>query len=128
MNTAAVVMFIIAVVLLVVAYVVGDNLHILGLKTAAKMFVQIIPILVAAFIIAGMVQVLIPREFIIKMAGATNRVEGDCIRVIGWRLDPRRANYQLPHCSFHLQIRCRNWNSSSICNRLVLGVSGAIAL
>lgn len=69
MNTAAIVMFIIAIVLLVVAYMQGDNLHVLGLKTAGKMFLQIIPILIAAFIIAGMVQVLIPREFIIKWLG-----------------------------------------------------------
>lgn len=69
MNVAALIMLAIAVILLGVAYLQGDNLHVLGLKTAAKMFVQIIPILVAAFIIAGMVQVLIPREFIIKWLG-----------------------------------------------------------
>jgi uncharacterized membrane protein YraQ (UPF0718 family) len=69
MNTAALVMIIIAVILLVVAYLQGDNLHVLGLKIAAKMFWQIIPILIAAFIIAGMAQALIPREFIVKWLG-----------------------------------------------------------
>jgi uncharacterized membrane protein YraQ (UPF0718 family) len=88
MNTATVVMFIIAIVLLVVAYLLGDNLHILGLKTAAKMFVQIIPILIAAFIIAGMVQVLIPREFIIKWLGPEAGLKGILFGTLAGGLTP----------------------------------------
>ncbi len=69
MNVAAIIMLAIAVILLVVAYLQGDNLHILGLKTGAKMLWQIMPILIIAFVIAGLIQVLIPREFIIKWLG-----------------------------------------------------------
>lgn len=76
MNTATVVMFIIAIVLLVVAYLQGDNLHILGLKAAAKMFGQVMPILIAAFLIAGLIQVLIPKEFIVKWLGKEAGFEG----------------------------------------------------
>jgi len=88
MNTAAVVMFIIAIVLLVVAYMQGDNLHILGLKTAGKMFLQIIPILIAAFIIAGMVQALIPREFIVKWLGQEAGLKGILFGTVAGGLTP----------------------------------------
>lgn len=69
MNVAVGIMLAIAVILLLVAYLQGDNLHILGLKTGAKMLYQVMPILIIAFIIAGLIQVLIPREFIIKWLG-----------------------------------------------------------
>ncbi len=76
MNTAAVVMIVIALVLLVVAYMHGDNLHVLGLKKAANMLFQIFPLLIAAFMIAGLIQVLIPREFIIKWLGPEAGLKG----------------------------------------------------
>lgn len=88
MNTAAVIMFIIAIVLVVVAFLQGDNLHLLGLKTAVKMFWQIIPILIAAFIIAGMVQALIPREVIIKWLGEEAGFKGILLGSLAGGLTP----------------------------------------
>jgi len=69
MNTAVGIMLVVAIILLVIAYLQGDDLHIRGLKTAANMFLRIIPILVIAFVIAGVIQVLIPKEFVIKWLG-----------------------------------------------------------
>jgi len=88
MNTATVIMFIVAIVLVVVAYLQGDNLHLLGLKTAVKMFWQIIPILIAAFIIAGMVQALIPREFIIRWLGKEAGFKGILFGTLAGGLTP----------------------------------------
>jgi len=88
MNTAAVVMFIIAVVLLFVAYLQGDNLHILGLKKAGNMLLQVFPLLIAAFVIAGLVQVLIPREFIVKWLGQEAGFKGILFGTIAGGLTP----------------------------------------
>ncbi len=88
MNTATAVMFAIAVLLLVVAYLQGEDLHIQGLKRAMRMFLQIIPLLIAAFIIAGMVQALIPREFIIKWLGKEAGLKGILFGTVAGGLTP----------------------------------------
>ena len=88
MNTAFVVMIIIAVILLVVAYLQGDNLHILGLKKAGNMLLQVFPLLIAAFVIAGLVQVLIPREFIVKWLGQEAGLKGILFGTVAGGLTP----------------------------------------
>jgi uncharacterized membrane protein YraQ (UPF0718 family) len=88
MNTATIVMIIIAVVLLLVAYFLGDNLHILGLKKSGEMLVQVFPLLVAAFVIAGMVQVLVPKEFIVKWLGPEAGLKGIAFGTLAGALTP----------------------------------------
>jgi uncharacterized membrane protein YraQ (UPF0718 family) len=88
MNAATIVMVIIAVALLVVAYFMGNNLHILGLKKSVEMVVQIFPLLIAAFIIAGMVQVLIPQEFIVKWLGPESGLKGIAFGALAGGLTP----------------------------------------
>ena len=51
MNTATVVMIAIAVVLLLVGYLQGDNLHLAGLNKGGNMLVQVFPLLIAAFVV-----------------------------------------------------------------------------
>jgi uncharacterized membrane protein YraQ (UPF0718 family) len=88
MGTANVVMIAIAVGLLIVAFLGGNNLHVLGLKAAAEMFVKVIPLLIAAFVIAGMVQVLVPREFIIKWLGPESGLKGIAMGALAGGLTP----------------------------------------
>ncbi len=88
MNTATLIMGIIALTTLIVAYFMGENLHLTGLKVGGEMFLGILPILVFAFVIAGMVQVLIPREFIIKYLGAESGFKGILIGCIAGGLTP----------------------------------------
>ncbi len=64
MLIPTIVMGVIAIVLLVIGYQKGGGAHILGLKSAGNLLLQIVPLLIFAFIIAGMVQVLIPYEVI----------------------------------------------------------------
>lgn len=40
-----------------------------GFKATAKMFYQVIPLLVLSFVVAGFIQVLLPREIVIKFLG-----------------------------------------------------------
>jgi len=88
MNTATIIMGIIAVILLILAYFVAKDLPLSGLETGGKMFLEILPLLIFAFIIAGMVQVLIPKEFILKYLGAEAGFKGILIGCIAGGLTP----------------------------------------
>jgi len=88
MNVVVGIMLAIAVILLVVAYLQGDNLHFLGLKTGAKMLGQVMPLLIIAFIIAGLIQVLIPKEFIIKWLGKEAGFKGILFGTLAGGLTP----------------------------------------
>jgi len=69
-------MGVLAIVLTVIAYTRGGGEHILGLKTAGSLLIQIMPLLIFAFILAGMVQVLIPTEMIAKWIGPESGFRG----------------------------------------------------
>jgi hypothetical protein len=72
----------------IVAYFLGEHLPLTGPKVGGKMFLSILPLLIFAFIIAGMVQVLIPREFIIKYLGAESGFKGIMIGCVAGALTP----------------------------------------
>lgn len=76
MLIPTVIMGVIAIVLLVIVYQRGGEEHILGLKLAGNLLLQIIPILIFAFIIAGMIQVLVPTEMISRWVGAESGFRG----------------------------------------------------
>ena len=76
MLIPTVIMGVIAIVLLVIGYQKGGGEHILGLKTAGNLLIQITPLLICAFIVAGMVQVLIPHELISKWVGVESGFRG----------------------------------------------------
>jgi len=76
MLIPTVIMGVIAIVLLIIVYQRGGGEHILGLKLAGNLLLQIIPILIFAFIIAGMIQVLVPTEMISRWVGAESGFRG----------------------------------------------------
>ncbi len=76
MLIPTIIMGVIAIVLLIIGYQKGGGEHILGLKTAWNILLQILPLLIFAFIIAGMVQVVIPQEMISKWVGAESGFRG----------------------------------------------------
>ena len=76
MLIPTVIMGVIAIVLLVIGYQRGGGEHILGLKSAGNLLLQIVPILIFAFIIAGMIQVLVPTEMISRWVGAESGFRG----------------------------------------------------
>ena len=88
MNTTTVVMIAIALVLLLLAYLQGDNLHILGLKKGGNMLVQVLPLLIAAFVIAGLVQVLVPKELIARWLGPESGLKGILLGSLAGGLTP----------------------------------------
>ena len=66
----------VALILLFIGYQKGGGAHIVGLKTAANLLLQVTPLLISAFIIAGMVQVLIPQEMVSNWVGAESGFRG----------------------------------------------------
>ena len=76
MLIPTIVMGVIAIALLFVGYQKGGGEHILGLKSAGILLLQIAPLLIFAFIIAGMVRYVVPTEIISKWIGTESGFRG----------------------------------------------------
>ena len=90
------VMGVLAFALLTIGYVRGQGQHLVGLKSAFDMIIEILPLLVFAFIMAGMVQVLLPRELISKWVGAESGMRGILIGTISGGFSPGGPYISLP--------------------------------
>ena len=96
MLIPTIIMGVIALVLLFVGYQKGGGEHILGLKSAGNILLQIAPLLIFAFIMAGMIQVLIPQEMISKWVGAESGLRGLLIGTIVGGFTPGGPYVSLP--------------------------------
>jgi uncharacterized membrane protein YraQ (UPF0718 family) len=90
------IMAVLAVVLLIVAYSRGQGQHLLGLQSSWRMLVQIVPLLVFAFIVAGMIQVLLPQEAIAKWVGGQSGWRGIMIGSFAGALTPGGPYVSMP--------------------------------
>lgn len=75
MLIPTVVMGLIAALLFLIAYSRGKGEHIAGIKSGIVLTLEILPLLFFAFMIAGLIQVLVPREVISQWVGTES----------GWR-------------------------------------------
>ena len=96
MLIPTIIMGVIAVALLYIAYQRGGGEHVVGLKSAGNLLVQILPLLIFAFIVAGMIQVLIPRELIVKWVGVESGLRGILIGSVLGGLMPGGPMTSLP--------------------------------
>ena len=85
-----------ALALLLVAYIKGQGQYIAGLKFAMSTTVEILPMLIFAFIVAGMVRVLLPQELITKWVGAESGIRGILIGTVAGGLAPGGPYVSLP--------------------------------
>ncbi len=76
MLISTIIMGIIAIVFLFIGYQKGGGEHILGLKSAGNLLLQIAPLLIFAFIVAGMVQYLVPTEMMSRWVGTESGFRG----------------------------------------------------
>jgi uncharacterized membrane protein YraQ (UPF0718 family) len=76
MLIPTIIMGVIAIALLYIGYQRGGGEHLVGLKSAGNLLLQITPLLILAFIIAGMVQVLVPHEIISRWVGMESGFRG----------------------------------------------------
>jgi uncharacterized membrane protein YraQ (UPF0718 family) len=103
MLVPTIIMGALAMILLFIGYYKGQGQHIRGVKLTLNMMVQILPLLVFAFIVAGMVQVLIPRELVSKWVGAESGMRGIFIGTVAGALAPGGPYVSLPVAAGLLQ-------------------------
>ena len=96
MIIPTIIMGVIALVLLFIGYQKGGGEHILGIKSAGSLLIQMVPLLIFAIIVAGMVQVLIPGEMISKWVGAESGFRGILIGTAFGSLTPGGPYISLP--------------------------------
>lgn len=104
MLIPTIIMGVIAVVLLVIGYQKGGGEHILGLKSAGNILLQIIPLLIFAFIVAGMIQVLIPHEIISRWVGGESGFRGILIGTVAGGIAPGGPYISLPLAAGFLRV------------------------
>lgn len=88
MLVPTLIMGFLAVLLLFIGYTRGAGEHLTGLKSAWEMIVSIVPLLIFAFIVAGMIQALLPKAFLAKWVGAESGLRGIFIGSIAGGLSP----------------------------------------
>ena len=96
MLIPTIIMGVLAVILLFIGYNKGQGQHISGIKSALNMTVEILPLLVFAFIVAGMVQVLLPRELLSKWVGVESGMRGILLGTVAGGFSPGGPYVSLP--------------------------------
>ena len=94
MFIPTVIMGILAIIMVLIGYYKGE--HINGLNQALRMTIQILPLLIFAFIVAGMVQVLLPSEAISKWIGNESGIKGILIGTVAGAFTPGGPYVSLP--------------------------------
>lgn len=96
MLIPTIIMGVLALTFLAIGYARGQGQHIIGLKSALNITVEVFPLLVFAFIIAGMVPVLLPKELLVKWVGAQSGLRGIFIGTLAGGLTPGGPFVSLP--------------------------------
>ena len=91
-----VIMFVVALVMFIIATLQGDGKNVSGLKSAWTMTLQIIPLLVFAFIIAGLVQNILPKDLLSKWIGEESGFRGILIGTLGGAITPGGPYVSMP--------------------------------
>jgi uncharacterized membrane protein YraQ (UPF0718 family) len=88
MDTTTLVLAAVAVVLLAVAFWRGRDLPLAGLLAAGRSLWRNLPVLLLGFVMAGLAQVLIPRDLITRWLGAGSGFKGIMIGCVVGGLVP----------------------------------------
>ena len=104
MLIPTIIMAVLAIVFVFLAYKKGGGEYILGLKAAGTMLVQLLPLLVFAFIIAGTIPLLVPYETISKWIGAESGIRGILIGTIVGAFMPGGPYVSLPLAAGFLRV------------------------
>lgn len=96
MIIPTIIMAVLAVLLLYIGYQKGEGQHVTGLKTALGLTGSTLPLLICAFIVAGMVQVLVPPALISKWVGAESGWRGIFVGTVVGGFAPGGPYVSLP--------------------------------
>lgn len=90
------VMGFLAIVLVIVGWQRGEGQHIAGIKSAALLTLQILPLLLFAFIVAGMLQNLVPHSLVSRWVGSESGWRGILIGTVAGGFTPGGPYVSLP--------------------------------
>ena len=76
MDTTTLILAVVAVILLAIAFWRGRGLPLAGLQAAWRTLWRNLPLLLLGFVVAGLAQVLIPKEWITRWLGSQAGVRG----------------------------------------------------
>jgi len=96
MLIPTIILGVLAIVLLFIGYYRGEGQHIQGVKSGFNMLVEIVPLLVFAFIVAGMVQVLLSQEMVARWVGTESGIRGILVGSVAGGLTPGGPFVSLP--------------------------------
>ena len=96
MLIPTIILGVLAFVLMLVGYYRGEAQHVEGLKSGFIMLVEILPLLLFAFVVAGMVQVLLPHEAIGRGIGMESGFRGILVGSVAGGLTPGGPFVSLP--------------------------------
>jgi uncharacterized membrane protein YraQ (UPF0718 family) len=96
MLIPTIVMAVLAIALVAIGYFRGEGQHVSGLKSGSLMTLQILPLLIFAFIMAGMVEALLPKELLSRWVGAEAGMRGIFLGTIAGALTPGGPYVSLP--------------------------------
>jgi uncharacterized membrane protein YraQ (UPF0718 family) len=96
MFLPTIIMAFLAIVLFLIGYAKGQGQHIEGAKIGFNLMVQVLPLLFFAFIVSGIIQVLVPREYLVKWIGSGSGLRGIIIGSIAGGLSPGGPYVNLP--------------------------------
>jgi len=96
MLITTIIMGALAIGLVLLGYFKKQGQHISGLKTALNMTIEILPLLIFSFIVAGMIQVLIPGDFLSKWIGPESGLKGILIGTAAGGIMPGGPYVSLP--------------------------------
>lgn len=96
MLISILIMGLLAVLLIFIGFQRGHNEHITGLQAAWKMICQVLPLLLFAFIVAGMIQAMLPKELLNKWVGTESGFRGILIGTVAGGFTPGGPYVSLP--------------------------------
>lgn len=96
MLVPTIIMGVLAIGLLALGYFRGQGEHLQGLKGSKNMLLQVLPMLVFAFVVASMVQVLLPRGAVSRWIGKESGIRGIIIGCITGGMMPGGPYINLP--------------------------------
>ncbi len=96
MVIPTIIMGILALILIFIGYIRGEGEYVQGSKAAWNMIIEILPLLIFAFIVAGMVQALMPRELLSRWIGEESGMRGILIGTVAGGLTPGGPYVSLP--------------------------------
>ena len=104
MLIPTIVMGILALVCVLFAYQKGEGAHIIGLRSAGTMLIQLLPLLIFAFIIAAIIPQLVSQEAISRWVGTESGFRGILIGTVAGGLLPGGPYVVMPLLAGFLQV------------------------